>query len=152
MANFEMNKENIKNIIESTKKGYLMDVDIDQFIQVNENFGREGGDKVLVEVPRRIKTLLGEMNIHSDVLRYGGDEFIIVFEEVEEADVRAIADKILELFKAPIEFETRQIPITVSIGIVPIHVGGNAEVYIDQVNATMIKAKKMGRNTKAQLD
>ena len=151
MANFEMNKDNIKNIIESTKKGYLMDVDIDHFITVNEKFGREGGDKVLVELPRRIKGYLKDRGIHSDVLRYGADEFIIVFEDSEEKEIKDIATDIIDLFKSPIEFEAQVIPVTVSIGLVPIHVGGNAEIYIEQVNASMLEAKKMGRNTQASL-
>ncbi|GAB6108051.1 diguanylate cyclase domain-containing protein [Fusibacter bizertensis] len=146
MMSYEMNKEHIIEHIERAKTGFIMDVDIDHFITVNENYGRDGGDKVLIEVPRRIKKLLKNKDINSEVMRFGGDEFIIVFEQGTQNEIEALADEILEAFITPIAYNAQEIKITVTIGIAPIHHGKNAEIYIDQVNATMINAKKLGRN------
>lgn len=147
MISYEMNKEHIIENIERAKTGFIMDIDIDYFMNVNEKYGRDGGDKVLVEVPRRIKKLLKSKDISSEVMRFGGDEFIIVFENGSQSDIELLADEILDEFVTPILYNEQEIKITVSIGIAPIHHGENAEVYIDQASSTMVSAKKMGRNT-----
>lgn len=151
LMSYEMNKEHIIEDIERVQTGFIMDVDVDHFISVNENYGRDGGDKVLVEVPRRIKKLLKSKAIESEVMRFGGDEFIIVFNQMTKSEIEALAEEILAQFATPILYKTDEIKITVTIGIVPIHHRDHAEVYIDQVNATMINAKKMGRNTHQML-
>ena len=90
-------------------------LDLDGFKPVNDNFGHEIGDKVLVEVTRRIKE-----NIREDdtVARLGGDEFVVLLVglQVPEECVSSL-HRLLEAINRPIEVKENSIRISASIGV-----------------------------------
>ena len=93
----------------------VMFMDLDQFKQVNDNYGHEIGDLLLVEIADRLKSSVRESDI---LVRLGGDEFIVVLTEIKNVDQSVlVAKKILKNIEKPMHIEEKTINITASIGI-----------------------------------
>jgi diguanylate cyclase (GGDEF)-like protein/PAS domain S-box-containing protein len=90
-------------------------VDVDDFKQVNDSLGHASGDLLLREVARRLQLCVRESDT---VARLGGDEFVVLLEDVQrQEDAEAVADKIREAMKQPMEIDGRAMWILASIGI-----------------------------------
>ena len=120
-------------------------LDVDKFKQVNDNYGHHIGDKLLVEVSKRIRSCLRA----SDTLcRLGGDEFAVLLEGVTQAsDIMQIANNIINKVYRPIIIEHIELKISVSIGSAFFDLGDTScsELLI-QADEAMYKAKELGRN------
>lgn len=93
----------------------LLFIDLDRFKLINDSLNHEMGDAVLVEVSRRIRTILNDDGV---VFRFGGDEFIVMLPEVSyEHEALRIAEGILTSIAKPIKLPLRQIFMSASIGI-----------------------------------
>lgn len=90
-------------------------MDLDHFKEINDTFGHDVGDLLLIEIGARLKTTLRATDI---LIRQGGDEFIIVITELlDESQVAIVAKKILTAIARPIKINPHRISITGSIGI-----------------------------------
>lgn len=121
----------------------VMFIDLDGFKFINDTFGHDAGDKLLQEVAKKLKGI-----VHQDdtVARMGGDEFTLIFPQVDEAkDIEVIAYRILEEFKKPLT--DMELKITASIGIAfyPEH-GTKIGELLKNADAAMYKAKELGKN------
>ena len=122
----------------------MLMIDIDHFKRVNDTLGHQAGDSVLKTVADIIKKNIRD----SDILgRYGGEEFLVFFPEIQKESVRALAEKI----RCAIETDTHQsVPVTASIGCSSTKIQGTIEQEIyDLINTAdqfMYKAKEKGRN------
>lgn len=144
------NDTNIEIIIESlkrTKEGFYLDIDIDEFADLNEKYGHKAGDKVLEIVPERIKEVLKEEKIKSEPVRINADEFGLIIKDIEIKQVEKLSDKIIKLMNKPVEFNDEKIDFTVSIGINRFTIGTKEETVLKNGTQAMIKAKKKGKNT-----
>lgn len=93
----------------------LMHIDLDYFKAVNDSLGHAAGDHVLCVVA---KILLAEIRAGDTVARVGGDEFVIIFNElVDEAKLSRIADRVVARLSEPSEFQGELCRISASIGI-----------------------------------
>ena len=93
----------------------VMFIDLDGFKNVNDQFGHDIGDLLLIDVSRRITSCLSESDIAS---RIGGDEFTILLPKVKsEEDAIVIANSIIDVVGSPYELQGNQIHVTTSIGI-----------------------------------
>ena len=119
-------------------------LDLDDFKSVNDTLGHEHGDALLVEVTKRLNSLVRG----SDTLcRLGGDEFVIVmcnFDNDEKTGI--LAQRIIESLTKPVEFLGIERTITASIGIAVY--GENMETpdLLKSADVAMYKAKQEGRN------
>ena len=119
-------------------------LDIDRFKVVNDSLGHEVGDRLLVEVARRLESCIRPGDT---VARLGGDEFTILLDEIsgKEAAVK-VANRIHEVLHTPFELEDQQITTSISIGIALSSTGTNRpEDLIRDADTAMYKAKQGGR-------
>jgi len=122
-----------------------MFLDLDDFKMINDTMGHDIGDELLVEVSKRLVNTLRKCDI---VARIGGDEFIILIENVENIDyINIISKKIIECFNKPFRLNGQECFVTTSLGIAIYPVDGeNAEVLIKNADISMYKAKGSGKN------
>jgi diguanylate cyclase (GGDEF)-like protein/PAS domain S-box-containing protein len=123
----------------------VMFLDLDHFKRINDSLGHTVGDLFLQEVARR---LTGSLRGDDTVGRVGGDEFIILIEEVESVDgVVAVARKIIDAMKAPFVHEGRDLYSGVSVGVTFFPDDGkDAESLVRNADMAMYRAKEKGRN------
>ncbi|AOM81794.1 sensor domain-containing diguanylate cyclase [Salisediminibacterium beveridgei] len=94
----------------------LFFLDLDGFKQVNDRYGHEMGDRLLMEVADRLRRLIQEPNL---VARIGGDEFTgILWNAAGPDELTDVIDRIYDAVKEPIEIEGRTLQIDASIGVV----------------------------------
>jgi diguanylate cyclase (GGDEF)-like protein len=94
----------------------VMFLDLDGFKLANDTYGHDAGDAVLVEVGRRlVATLRGG----DTVARFGGDEFLVLCEEVADGhEAAALAQRVADEVSLPVEVGDDRITVSVSIGVV----------------------------------
>ena len=100
----------------------VFSIDLDQFQYINEDHGHAGGDAVLIAVADRLRICLREHDLttcgSSTICRVGGDEFLVMCENVDDpAAAAAIATVLLDAIAAPIELRAGDVLVTARIGI-----------------------------------
>lgn len=124
-------------------------IDIDHFKRINDSHGHGAGDAVLIEVARRLRETLREQDL---IVRWGGEEFVIVVQALAPTQVEALAQRLLSaLDHVPVTVGTQRIAVTVSIGFATFPIGQESlgvswEQAIDLVDTAMYLAKTHGRN------
>lgn len=131
--------------LSADKELSVLMLDIDNFKQVNDNFGHDVGDKVICQVA----ALASETMRSRDFLaRIGGEEFAAVLPDANIAQARAIAERMREKIQdSIIENQGHNIHITVSVGLASINqVNGNFDSLLHAADLAMYQAKANGRN------
>ena len=123
----------------------LMFLDLDGFKEVNDNFGHDFGDKLLVEVAGRLDSLVRKGDF---VARLGGDEFVIILNNVlHPGEVKKAAKRILEAIHAPYSIDGHSVTIGTSIGIsVFPEDNKDASGLLRDADQAMYQAKNRGKN------
>ncbi|MFG1403680.1 putative bifunctional diguanylate cyclase/phosphodiesterase [Xanthobacter sediminis] len=121
----------------------LLFLDFDHFKDVNDTLGHTTGDRLLVEMSRRLKAQLRTGDI---VGRIGGDEFVILIHNCRGDEAARISARLLEYLAAPVNIEGLNLSMSVSIGITlfPEH-GRDAETLLKHADTAMYEAKREGR-------
>jgi diguanylate cyclase (GGDEF)-like protein/PAS domain S-box-containing protein len=114
-------------------------VDLDGFKLVNDTWGHHVGDVVLVEVARRLGSVV---RAYDSVARLGGDEFVVTCEDCDEAGAHHLATRLLEAMTAPI---AAAVTVSCSIGIALNAPGSTAEDLVRRADDAMYEAKQRGR-------
>jgi diguanylate cyclase (GGDEF)-like protein/PAS domain S-box-containing protein len=121
----------------------LMFCDLDYFKGVNDGFGHEAGDRLLIEVAQRLRSILRPSDT---VARFGGDEFALLCEEIEPGAAERIAERMKEAFSVPFLIDGCEVPLTASTGIA---LTTDPDVDPDQLlsdaDLAMYAAKQRGR-------
>jgi diguanylate cyclase (GGDEF)-like protein/PAS domain S-box-containing protein len=125
----------------------LISLDLDHFKDINDSYGHEVGDQVLLEAAERIKACC-KRDVDT-ICRQGGDEFCIIFTDCEgKEQLTAIAEKLLEQFARPFLFDEMHLNVTTSIGISIFPAGGSRMKELEIASdRAMYEAKRSGRNT-----
>ena len=126
------------------KKFAIVTIDVDKFKQINDTLGHDNGDALLKTVASRLRNAV---RISDTVARIGGDEFVILLNEVKNlAGVESVAQKIIHLFKNPISLNEHTITITVSVGISIYPEGGqDYENLYKNADIALYQVKENGR-------
>jgi diguanylate cyclase len=124
----------------------LMFVDLDDFKPVNDSYGHAIGDELLKQVGSQLKQCLRK---HDTVARTGGDEFVIVLEDIDNAKAATlIGEKILEHLARPIPVGPHAFEISCSIGISMYPEDGkDIATLTANADVAMYHAKKSGKRT-----
>jgi diguanylate cyclase (GGDEF)-like protein/PAS domain S-box-containing protein len=121
-------------------------VDLDGFKPVNDTYGHETGDRVLVEIAQRLKHVI---RASDTVARIGGDEFIMLLAEFTNMDEIEIAlQRILDTLSKPVLIGETKIVVSASIGVT-VHPfdESDTDTLIRHADLAMYNAKNLGRNT-----
>jgi diguanylate cyclase (GGDEF)-like protein len=118
----------------------LLFVDLDHFKPINDTFGHEAGDRVLVEVAARLRNACRRGDT---VARLGGDEFTVLCEQVDERTALSVVERIHGELAAPFEVSGEQVPLSASVGIA-LSEGPDidAEAALRRADEAMYRAKK----------
>lgn len=119
----------------------VMLVDIDYFKQINDAYGHQVGDDVLVELTRLVS---GKIRAHDLFARWGGEEFVILSPNSNAENMRLLAEKL----RAAVEMHDFSdiSRVTCSFGLTEYRTGDSAEDFIGRADACLYRAKERGRN------
>jgi diguanylate cyclase (GGDEF)-like protein len=120
-------------------------LDLDGFKLVNDRFGHETGDQLIVQVARRLEKLIRSVDT---VCRMGGDEFVLLFCNLDSHDeMNRILQRILESLAEPFVIDAHAINITASIGASMYSTNDiNPDTLLRCADQAMYMAKQAGRN------
>ncbi len=154
LANRVLFADHVERALASRSRGRtqvaLLFLDLDDFKVVNDTLGHRAGDRLLIEVARR----LSEATRAGDIAaRQGGDEFTVLLDRVHGVeDAVASAARLATALSRPIELEGLNISITVSIGIALASDENNADDLLAHADAAMYAAKAQGKARHAVFD
>ena len=121
----------------------LMSMDVDHFKQVNDTHGHAAGDAVLCAFADRLCDSVRETDL---VARVGGDEFAILIEDAAPGSGEAVATKLLEAMRQPIEAEGKSLVVGTSIGVAYAREPIDAATLVAAADAALYIVKRAGRN------
>ena len=139
-------KHALDRVDRSTDEIAVLFVDLDNFKLVNDSLGHKEGDRLLVSVARRLRECLRP----GDTLaRFGGDEFVILLEDVAGVDeATEVAERLAGRLQAPVMLRGQEVFVKASIGIVSSSPDGrhtDPEDLLSNADVAMYEAKKKGK-------
>jgi diguanylate cyclase (GGDEF)-like protein/PAS domain S-box-containing protein len=129
--------------------GYL---DLDDFKPINDSFGHEAGDKVLIEIARRMQETV---RVNDTVARVGGDEFVFLLTNLENAEeYHTVLQRVIEVINLPIMLdEANEVKVGASIGITVFPLDSDdPDILLRHADQAMYQAKQSGRNRVSLFD
>lgn len=133
--------EMIYNANRNNLKFSIILLDIDHFKAINDNYGHNVGDRVLVELSRLINMNLREFDVFA---RWGGEEFVIISESTSIKEAYLLASKLLKIVNEYLFQEVGK--VTCSFGLSEFKIGDTQTLLFDRVDKALYEAKENGRN------
>lgn len=139
---FERLEEEIAKVARYGRPLSIIMLDIDNFKQVNDTFGHRAGDEVILSVAHAIMASLRKTDVAG---RYGGEEFLVLLPETDLKAAHIVAEKIRNTV-ALLQFETKDLAVTISAGVAEAEKGESFEALINRADAKLYTAKRNGKN------
>ncbi|WP_096156552.1 PAS domain S-box protein [Bacillus sp. FJAT-45066] len=123
----------------------ILFLDCDKFKQINDAYGHDVGDELLIEIGKRLKTEIRENDMAA---RLGGDEFVVLLRNIQSKEhIELVANRLMAALREPYVLINHTLHVTLSIGIslYPQH-GKSAKELLLQADELLYKVKKEGSN------
>lgn len=141
MLRIEQEKEKIDR---GGKPFSLIMVDIDNFKHVNDEFGHDGGDFVLIGLAEMISVSIRKQD---QVARWGGDEFLVMLPETDLEGGRVVAEKIRQrVLRTPFVYHEKDIPVTLTFGVGLCDSNNGIGSCIRKADQALYFGKQSGKN------
>jgi diguanylate cyclase (GGDEF)-like protein len=125
------------------RKTSVVYLDLNNFKEINDNFGHETGDYFLVEIASRIKSSLRKSDL---VARMGGDEFVFILPETDTDGAITLVKRIHSTLKKPLKIEEKEMSVSGSMGISTFPYNGeDFNTLLRKADEAMYRAKKAGK-------
>ena len=121
----------------------LLIFDVDNFKEVNDEYGHTIGDSVLFEVAKLVKNTLRSSDIFG---RFGGDEFIILLPNTPAEQAYLVAEQLRQKIGA-YQFSTLKLSLSCSFGVAEVDLKQKLQDAFEKADSSLLAAKKKGRNT-----
>lgn len=123
----------------------LIMVDIDNLKKTNDAHGHRAGDKVIIEISRRIKQCIRQIDIAA---RYGGDEFAVILPNTSLKDAIVVSQRMVDaVARHPVAWQKVHIPLSISVGVGQYDADTNPEDVTGRSDQALYHAKQAGKNT-----
>ena len=118
--------------------------DIDNFKYINDTYGHEVGDTVIIDVAHILKDHIRDIDF---IARYGGEEFVVVLPETNINAAELVANKLRVLIECnEFNFNGKRAVITMSVGFAEIKINETKKELFERADAALYEAKNSGRN------
>lgn len=129
------------------KRMALLLIDIDNFQYVNDAYGHESGDNLIIDLAKRLSTFLPD---RAFISRQGGDEFaVLLVNLVEDAPLETYLNRLMKVCEAPFSIQGDEIRIGLSVGATDYHKTDedfSEKILFKQADMALFRAKDAGRN------
>jgi len=145
------NRRKMKEILESELRKSerygtvfcVLMIDVDNFKQINDTYGHDEGDRVLVSISRCLEEILRDTDV---VSRWGGEEFLVLMPETNKEGGITVAEKIRNHIQSEVCCEIGK-NVSVSIGVTAYREGDSMDDILRRADQAMYEAKRKGKNT-----
>lgn len=142
--------ETLERPRQGRKATAVLFVDLDGFKLVNDSYGHETGDRLLIEVGQRLRTCLRPIDT---LARFGGDEFAILLDGVTKSEATRVAERLIAAVRGPFTLGNTETYVTASVGVAlsarPRH---RATDLLRNADIALYEAKALGRATYATFE
>ena len=134
----------IQRVFRGSKPFSLVLMDIDHFKRFNDTYGHACGDHILVRVTAMLRERIRDID---RIARWGGEEFILLLPETDEAAAGALAEKLrVAVSENYFEYEDKRLAIALTFGVSAYRKGDSFDACVAQADAAMYRGKETGRN------
>ena len=125
------------------RQAALLFVDLDRFKLINDSLGHHYGDRVLVEVGRRLQQCLRPGD---HLIRFGGDEFVVLLNDLASmADADQVAQRMLDALHYPLHLDAQTLVVSASIGVAGLRASADAGEALQAADLALYRAKQAGK-------
>ncbi|HCR1770697.1 TPA: biofilm formation regulator diguanylate cyclase SiaD, partial [Pseudomonas aeruginosa] len=119
-------------------------LDVDFFKQVNDTWGHDSGDRVLVEIARAMESELREYDLCG---RWGGEEFLLLLPQTRLQDAGPVLERVRDSVRTlAVRVGTEALSVTASVGVTEHHIGETYSQTVNRADAALLDAKRSGRD------
>ncbi|AYC28900.1 bifunctional diguanylate cyclase/phosphodiesterase [Paenisporosarcina cavernae] len=137
-------EEAMKRADESGKSIAVLFIDFDHFKGINDTLGHRMGDELLIQLSKRMKA---ELRAGDFISRQGGDEFLLLFEDITKEEMHDLVGRLVATISTPILVKDHELKMTPSIGVAMYPLFGETPDHlIKNADMAMYAAKEKGRN------
>ena len=123
---------------------HFLILDIDDFKNINDTYGHVAGDKVLIFLANLLKKTLRDGD---KIFRYGGEEFVIILNRIDDDHCSQISQRVLKLVSSnKLIYKGTTLKVTASIGSTKYHDGDTIEDLLERADLALYKSKNNGKN------